>query len=58
MEHPGQFNKESLKAYKSLERCNSFVSGHVQNVYYHEVEKKSKFCFIKIEVRNGSLLSF
>ena len=52
IEHPSQFSKESLKVYKSLESYNFFVSGHVQNVYYHEVEKKSKFCFIKTEVRN------
>ena len=52
IEHPSQFSKESLKAYKSLESYNFFISGHVQNVYYHEVEKKSKFCFIKTEVRN------
>ena len=52
IEYSSQFSKESLKAYKSLESYNFFVSGHVQNVYYHEVEKKSKFCFIKTEVRN------
>ena len=50
--------KESLKAYKSLESYTFFVSGHVQNVYHHKVEKKCKFCFIKMEVRNWSLLSF
>ena len=52
IEYPSQFSKESLKAYKSLESYNFFVSGHVQNVYNHEVEKKSMFCFIKMEVRN------
>ena len=52
IEYPSQFSKESLKAYKSLESYNLFVSRHVQNVYYHEVKKKSKFCFIKTEVRN------
>ena len=52
IEYQSQFSKESLKAYKSLESYNFFVSGHVQNVYCHEVEKKSNFCFIKTEVRN------
>ena len=32
IEYPSQFSKESLKAYKSLESYNFFVSGHVQNV--------------------------
>ena len=50
-----QFNKESSKAYKSLKSYNFFVSGHVQNVCCHAVEKKSK---IKTEWRKWSLLSF
>ena len=58
IEYPSQFSKESLKAYKSIESYNFFISGHVKNVYYHEVEKKCKFCFIKTEVWNWSLLSF
>ena len=52
IEYPSQFSRESLKAYKSLESYNFFISGHVQNVYYHKVEKKSKLCFIKMEVCN------
>ena len=52
IEYPSLFSKESLKAYKSLESYTLFVSGHVQNVYHHKVEKKCKFCFIKMEVRN------
>ena len=47
IEYPSQFSKESLKAHKSLESFNFFVSRHAQNVYYRKVEKKSKFCFIK-----------
>ena len=39
-------SEESLKGYKSLESYNFFVSGHIQNVYHHKVEKKCKFCFI------------
>ena len=42
IEYPSLFSKESLKAYESLECYNFFVSGHVQNVYYHEVEKKKQ----------------
>ena len=46
--HPsGAFTNESLKAYKSLDAYNYFVSGHVQEVYYHVIEKDCKFCFIK-----------
>ena len=49
--HPsGVFTNESLNAYKSLDAYNYFVSGHVQEVYYHEIEKDCKFCFIKSEV--------
>ena len=33
IEHPSVFSKESLKAYKSLEGYNFFISGHVQEVY-------------------------
>lgn len=33
------FLTESLKAYRLLGACNYFVSGHVQNVYYREIEK-------------------
>ena len=49
--HPsGVFTNESLNAYKSLDAYNYFVSGHVQEVYYHEIEKDCKFYFIKSEV--------
>eukprot|EP00795_Rhopilema_esculentum_P010137 gene10137-18802_t len=48
--YPSCFSRESLKAYKSLEGYNFFVSGHVHNIFYHEVEEKNKFCFFKSEV--------
>ena len=55
--HPsGAFTNESLKAYKSLDAYNYFVSGHVQEVYYHVIEKDCKFCFIKSGV--GTLCSW
>ena len=41
---------ESLKSCKSLNAYNYFVSGHVQEVYYHEIENNCKFYFIKSEV--------
>ena len=47
IEYPSQFSKESLTAYKLLESYIFLVSGNVQNVYYHEVEKKCKFYFAK-----------
>ena len=38
--HPsGVFTNESLKGYKPLDAYNYFVSGHVREVYYHEIEK-------------------
>ena len=49
--HPsGVFTNESWKAYKSLDAYNYFVSSHIQEVYYHEIEKDCKFYFIKSEV--------
>ena len=50
IEYPSLFSRESLKAYKSLEGYNFFISGHVQDVFSHQIEEKSKFCFIKSEV--------
>ncbi len=50
IEYPSLFSRESLKAYKSLEGYNFFISGHVQDVYYHQIAKESKFCFIKSKV--------
>ena len=38
--HPsGVFTNESLKAYISVNAYNYFVSGHAQEVYYHELKK-------------------
>ena len=48
---PSSFSGESLKAYKSLEAYNFFICGHVQDVYYHEIDKSNTFCFIKSEVQ-------
>ena len=37
IEYPSVFSKEGLKAYKSLEGYNFFISGLVQEVYYQHV---------------------
>ena len=46
---PSEFTKESLKAYKSLEAYNFFLSGHVQDVFHHSI-KGHDYCFIKSHV--------
>ena len=44
----GVFTKESLKAYKSLDAFNYFLSGHVRTIFYHECS--SKVAILKAEV--------
>ncbi|XP_057296778.1 uncharacterized protein LOC130625692 [Hydractinia symbiolongicarpus] len=46
---PSEFTNESLKAYKSLEAYNFYLSGHVQDVYCHLL-KDVEFCYIKSSV--------
>jgi len=46
---PSDFTKDKLKAYKSLEAYNFFVSGHVQDVSIHNI-KESCFSFVKTSV--------
>ena len=41
------YTNKNLKAYKSLEAYNFFVSGHVEN---HGINNLSRFCFIKSKV--------
>ena len=41
----GTFTREKLKAYKSLEACNYYHSGHVQTAYYHSID--SNLCILK-----------
>ena len=47
---PSLYTNENLKAYKSLEAYNFFVSGHVHDVAYHGISNLSEFCFIKTKV--------
>ena len=46
---PSDFTKDKLKAYKSLEAYNFFVSRHVQDVSIHNI-KESCFSFVKTSV--------
>lgn len=47
---PSQFTHSAIKAYKSLKAYNYFVCGHVQEIYYHDIEAECRFCFIKSKV--------
>ena len=49
IETPSEFTKDKLKAYKSLEAYNIFVSRNVQEVFICEIKSKSFQC-IKSEV--------
>ena len=46
---PGEFTKESLKAYKSQEAYNFFHSEHVQDDFCYPIEG-TEFCFMKSSV--------
>ena len=51
LQTPGQYTREKLKAYKSLEAYNCFVSGWVGTCYYHEINEE--FCVLKAAVRTS-----
>ena len=55
---PNLYTNEKLKAYKSLEAYNFFVSRHVHDVAYHGINNLSKFYFIKTKVIIKSLFFF
>ena len=50
LQTPGKYTQEKLKAYKSLEAYNYFLSNWVGTCYYHKVTD-SEFCVIKAAVR-------
>lgn len=45
---PSVYIKEKLRAYKSLDAVNFVLCGHVQEVYYHDLE--GDFCLLHAEV--------
>ena len=47
---PGIYTRESLKAYKSLEAYEFFLSGHVKLLWFHTIAEDVPFCFIKGKV--------
>ena len=49
----GCYTKDSLKAYKSLEAYNYFVSGHVQTVNFHESSEQSKHAILMVKVNRS-----
>lgn len=55
MDSPGQFTRETLKAYRSLEAYNFFHSGWVHIVYYSNLDCNDK-CFLKAKVNRSQAL--
>ena len=54
---PSEFTKEKMKCYKSLEACNFFICGHVQDIYSHEFISNKEFTAVKSKVARFLLLS-
>jgi hypothetical protein len=55
IESPGIFTRERMKAYKSLEAFNYYISGWVQCVFFHDL--KNGKCILKAKVRPSQRLS-
>ena len=55
MESKGRYTRESLKAYKSLETYNYFVSGHVRTVFFYESSTRSKYVVLKVSVNPSQI---
>ena len=47
---PGPYNKESLKAYKSLEVYNFFHSSHIHTVFFYETGHTSSYVILYAKV--------
>ena len=47
IETPGIYTKESMKAFKSLEAYQFFLSGHVKTLLCHPMDETVPFCIIK-----------
>ena len=54
---PGIYTKEALKAYKSLDGYDYFISGHVYEVYYSDVSPASPACLFKARVKPSQRLN-
>lgn len=46
---PGMYTQEAMKAYKSLDGYNYFISGHVQSILYHD-EPDTSACVLAAKV--------
>ena len=54
---PGIYTKDALKAYKSLEGYDYFVSGHVQEVFIFEISPDSPVAVLKARVKPSQRLN-
>ena len=54
---PGIYTKEALKAYKSLEGYDYFVSGHVHEVFMTEINRDSPVTLLKAWVKPSQRLN-
>lgn len=56
IDSPGEFTRETLQAYKSLDAYKYFHSGWVHTCYYHELDGGKK-CIIKAKINRSQALS-
>ena len=50
IESKGRYTQESMRAFKSLEAFNYFISGHVRTILFYELSRQSQFCVLMAEV--------
>ncbi|RDD45061.1 hypothetical protein TrispH2_002946 [Trichoplax sp. H2] len=50
-----EFTQDTVKAYKSLKAYSYFLCGHVQDIYYHDIEVECQFCFVKSKILSSTL---